>query len=922
MVRRDAERVSAEIAKTLQAARAEAPKARPDRVTAYQDLIDRGLHGVPENTSEIIAFVADTIDNGKATRAQALGELNELVGRPAEAVECYREATTAWRVLGEVSAILDSSRTARRLQLELDRDLDAATLRLDTALEELAVAVAYDGAPIAHVEWAAAAVELAELYLKGGDPLECSLLLDRVRAGLPVDDADPSLAPLLQAMIDHDRAHDAFPRTLARQLGTVRAVRLLRCEITHLELMLRPTSGEAVRAFDSAARGVERMTDDLPWDNLTGLLGPLAMQVQAQHRRALARFSVTADAARELAVLDGRRAGAAAPPVDSARALQRCRKLAATLAGLDRQDRADAGDLPAIAERVAADLLLELGEPGRALDACERATGLLGTRRVDVRASILLTSARAHLALGRAASGPEAAQHSARARDTAARGMELVEGFRYLASGIYVRDAQLKPWIGLYRLAADVALELGDLDRFLRLVLASKGRRLSWGVRGLDAEAAAGLAELGGLVDEAYGDEAALDAARQLRRLGWDRQLAHLRVEPPPLPHGDDLRRRLEPGEAALFHYWLDERRLAVGLLAPEGLEVAVRVLTPEDRARLDADVALLLAEDTEVGKADRAARPVLDRLDAAVPLLLPDRPERLLGLSRLFISPHGVLHGFPLHLLRPDGAVELGAAVAVSYLPNLAGLCDPVPAPGPHTLVSLTRRARGPAGRPQRALDEFADHLRTLSELHTARGRAFEELTAEPDRLAFNAVLGVPGAERFGVVQIVTHGQNVPAAADSPLEARLWLAASELDGLDLASWHLDGAIVVLTACSSGQRALTGRAEVDGRPATLAGDEVFGLQAGCFAAGASAILGCLWPVAFPVAQAVTVEFHRELLAGHPPDRALQLAVATYRARHPGVLDRPSYRWGPFFLSTRGRPHALPARRIPTKEQTA
>lgn len=921
-IRAAAARVATAAEKTLQSARALAPTVRPELAAAYKELIDLGRNQVPDNNSEIVAYVADTIDNARATLAQTLGELDEAVGRSAAAVEHYHDATAAWRDLGDVVATLNSAAAARRLLIEQDRDLDAAIMRLATSLEDRTEETREDGTPAAALERATATVELAALYLKGGDSLECSLLLDRARAELPADDMEDSLAPVMLALIDHARTHGSFSRALARQFYAAQRVRLLQCEIAHLELMLHPTSREAAATFDDAADLVQRMTGDLPWKQLKGRVGKLAFAAQQQNQTALEHLGRTLNAARTLAELDGLLNRATADPAELASALTQSRNLRETAFAHEADGRAGSGDLWAIAERMTAEILLRLGEPGQALATCERARDLLSRRRTDVRASVLLTAARSHLALCRIARESEAQHHREQAQRVAAQGMELVEGFRYRASGVYIRDAQLKPWIGLYRLAAEVALELDDPDHFVRLALSSKARRLSWGAGAFGEEAALHLGTLGDMVDKAYGDDREATAVRQIRRMWWDRLLARHQYPPTPVPGRLEIQQRLEPGEAAVLHYWLDEHRLAVTLITSDEFEVVVRPLEPLQRTRLDADVRLLMAEDAATGKADVKARAVLLRLDETyTSLLLPERPERLLDLRRLFISTHGVLHGFPLHALKPDGTAELGAAVPVSYLPNLAGLCDPTPESGPDTMVSLTYEARMPRG--QARLDDLADHIRQITDIHTAHGRTVEDLSGAPDRRAFGALLGVPGAERFGVLHLVTHGQNVLSASDSPMEARLWLHASELDGLDVASWHLDGAIVVLTACSSGQRALAGRDEADGSAAPLSGDEVFGLQAGCFAAGANAVLGCLWPVPTTVAAAVTVAFHRELLSGHPPDWALQRAVAAYRADNPGPNGGGnSYKWAPFFLSTRGRPAALSDARKTATEDTA
>jgi CHAT domain-containing protein len=85
----------------------------------------------------------------------------------------------------------------------------------------------------------------------------------------------------------------------------------------------------------------------------------------------------------------------------------------------------------------------------------------------------------------------------------------------------------------------------------------------------------------------------------------------------------------------------------------------------------------------------------------------------------------------------------------------------------------------------------------------------------------------------------------------------------------------------------------------------LPGDDVLGLPAAFFCAGARQLLSALWPVEFRVARAVTRAFHEQLIAGALADVALQAAIVEYldNAR---VLDRDTTYWAPFTLTSAGR----------------
>src|SRR6266699_3222337 len=60
---------------------------------------------------------------------------------------------------------------------------------------------------------------------------------------------------------------------------------------------------------------------------------------------------------------------------------------------------------------------------------------------------------------------------------------------------------------------------------------------------------------------------------------------------------------------------------------------------------------------------------------------------------------------------------------------------------------------------------------------------------------------------------------------------------------MEIANWQLRANLVVLSACCSGQRPISGRWMEE-----LPGDELFGLQSAFFMAGARRMLSCLWPV--------------------------------------------------------------------------
>jgi CHAT domain-containing protein len=136
-------------------------------------------------------------------------------------------------------------------------------------------------------------------------------------------------------------------------------------------------------------------------------------------------------------------------------------------------------------------------------------------------------------------------------------------------------------------------------------------------------------------------------------------------------------------------------------------------------------------------------------------------------------------------------------------------------------------------------------------------------------------------------------------AAVDDPFAAHLILQDGTVDALSISQWRLDAEVVVLSACDSGQRALGGRGLAE-----LPGDDLFGLQAALFEAGARSVVGALWPVDDRVAPGIMARLHEGLAAGVAPDLALQAALLDYLAQ-PDARRR-IYFWAPLFVTSLGR----------------
>ncbi|GAA1501629.1 hypothetical protein GCM10009788_00270 [Nocardioides humi] len=128
-------------------------------------------------------------------------------------------------------------------------------------------------------------------------------------------------------------------------------------------------------------------------------------------------------------------------------------------------------------------------------------------------------------------------------------------------------------------------------------------------------------------------------------------------------------------------------------------------------------------------------------------------------------------------------------------------------------------------------------------------------------------------------IVHLACHGVF---RQDDPMSSGLRLADGWLQARDIAgSGALDGAVVVLSACSSG----------------LSADyttEPVGLASACLAAGARGVVAALWAVDDEVTLELMTHFYQALAAGVEPPAALRRARRQVARRYP----HPYY-WGAF-----------------------
>ncbi|WP_328473597.1 CHAT domain-containing protein [Actinoplanes sp. NBC_00393] len=475
-----------------------------------------------------------------------------------------------------------------------------------------------------------------------------------------------------------------------------------------------------------------------------------------------------------------------------------------------------------------------------------------------------------------------------------ARGIALVEDRRYKVSAPYMQSSYLRFSEPLYRLGVRAALERGDVEAVLQRAELVKARGVLRG-RATDAlsdeDAQQRFQALGRrLAQTADSDEVA--QLRTERRWLWDLiAIGRLRNAAGDLPDFsvDAVQRRLSADETVLYYFWLDQRQLLVVTL--DRRDVAVQRLT------LSGDEADALSLDAHRITTMSSDRSVIGGVVATWPKLLPELSG---GTRRLLVSPHQHLHAIPFHALRCDGG-HLIDRLAVMFIPNLTSLL-------------LTYRQRpvrrvltigighydqpGQSAQPPSLANAEAE-ARATAQIYSEQGAhsiGLYSTAATGDRLRRWAATGY--LSRFDCIHIASHAENV--LGDTPMESRLHLYDEVLDGLEISTWRLQPETVVLSACSAGQRSIGGRG-LDGVP----GDEVFGLQAALFTAGAHRIISPLWPVHDAVGPALTGILHRHLVTGCPPEVAHQRAVAEFRAAARPVHKSPQF-WAPFCVTALGR----------------
>jgi CHAT domain-containing protein len=268
----------------------------------------------------------------------------------------------------------------------------------------------------------------------------------------------------------------------------------------------------------------------------------------------------------------------------------------------------------------------------------------------------------------------------------------------------------------------------------------------------------------------------------------------------------------------------------------------------------------------------ERQAKLVLQRLHA---LLIEPVGGLLDSCQRLVIVPHGVLHSMPFAALH-DGASYLVEAFELALAPSASaiGYCRR-PRASASSRAALVI-AHSADGRLPGAVEEGNRVAELLGAVRLCEGEA------TLDNVRHHVA-------QASIVHLAAHGQSLPHA---PLLSYLRLADGRLAALDWLDLALDGDLVTLSACESGQAVVA------------PGDEPIGLTRSILYAGARSVLQSLWRLDDRLTCDLMTEFYTQLQRG--VGRAAALRAAQVRVLRLSNHAHPAF-WAAFGLVGDWRP---------------
>lgn len=553
-----------------------------------------------------------------------------------------------------------------------------------------------------------------------------------------------------------------------------------------------------------------------------------------------------------------------------------------------------------------ATILNDTERPAEALAVLEQGESELGLlREHPLGVSFRQEQVRAHAILARTDADPESALRRWRTVEDLTSGIiALEEQLRARITVPALFSAYSRYSIRVYALAVEARLILGDHVGALQrteLVKCRSLHRLSGGMAS-DVDQSALRAEFRSLSEQidvavARGEPPSSTVVAR-RRAVWDVLAIDRFAERTDTFATLDVpafQTMLPSDTAAVSWFWLDRQRFLVALLTPDTMEVHLQTVEAATRKAIDEQAARILRYESG---SDIPTKLEPELTDVLLPLPLQ---QAMAGRHRLILSPHRSMHALPLHALRWTDGRPLARSFAVSYSPNLTTLARPRRTRTAREVLFVGVPQRAPSLRPA-PLHEVHRELASLRDIYG--GALLPCCGTDGSESRLRAMNAHAELERFAALHFACHGTSVDSL--NPMESKLRLYDSDLDGLDITEWRLDADLVVLSACSAGQRPIDAGGGVGREEDELPGDELFGLQASFFAAGAHQVLASQWPVEDEVATRLCSRFH-ELWKEHPADVALNRAVCEYMDEEGRIAEARPHSWACFFLTTSRMP---------------
>ncbi len=486
--------------------------------------------------------------------------------------------------------------------------------------------------------------------------------------------------------------------------------------------------------------------------------------------------------------------------------------------------------------------------------------------------------------------------------DTCEEAIRSIEKQRYLINSPERQNAFLDWRADFYVYGVAAARKLKNWDAMLERMELIKAHsiirsRLLPSTPELDAsDLAKQFRDVSDQIQAAPNPEALADLAARRRQL-WDlmsiaRARQHHAADPPEI-NLKNLQKTLQTNEAIVAYFWQTSSVLLAMVIDHANFQLE-RIEFSSDDLNLYSDfIDALQRLESFNGGMDDVTRELGE-------LLLPRWiRDSINDKTRLIISPHRTLHLFPFQATVWDSQF-LGQRFAIRYVPNLSSLLLPWRTSTNKQLLALGIRDFQVAPFDRNPLPLAETEAQSLAKIYRDKGIAVELLCGVgASRARFRELREKNDLAKFRWLHLATHGTSVfqDTTLDHPMESQLILQDGWLDGLEIAELNLEADLVVLSACSSGQRAVSGRGLKE-----LPGDDVFGLQSALFSSGVRSVLGALWPLKDEQAFDLVSRFHSHFASGEPADKSLQSAVNGYLEENP---RREIFYWAPFFLSTLG-----------------